>query len=354
MGIVIALLVFGILIFVHELGHFLTARIFGVGILEFSIGMGPKLYSHKSKKSQTVYSLRLLPIGGYVSMYGEDPQTEQATDSIETPPDFPPEASFSNKKVWQRMIICVAGAVMNLLLGFLIMTVLITKQELYASTKIHSFQHENAISQTCGLQAGDEVLSVNGHRVHIGTELIYRIFLDGAEPMEFEVLRNGNKETLMVTLPKDAANPQVPKIDFFVSATKEKSVGNIFKHSFYSSKSQVVLVVESIKGLFSGKYGMEAMSGPVGITGELSNAASTSDGGESLLSLIVLISINLGICNLLPIPALDGGRLLFLCIEGVRRKPLDPKYEGYIHMIGFALLMLLFFVITFQDIKRLL
>ncbi len=363
MSILIALLIFGALIFIHELGHFLTARMFGVGILEFSIGMGPKLLSVRSKKSKTVYSLRLLPIGGYVSMYGEDeeispeapkepiPDSESLAGIIEQP--FAPEAAFSNKKVWQRMIICVAGAVMNLLLGFLIMTVITLRQDVYGTTTVAAFQIDDAYSEQCGLQVGDEILRINGHRVHISTELVYRILLDGAEPMEVQVRRNGQKEILQITLPSDPQNPTFPLLDFYVTPVTEKTAGTVLHQSFYGAKSQVTLVFESLKGLLTGKYGVSEMSGPIGITGELGNAAKADDNGMSLLSLVVLISINLGICNLLPIPALDGARLLFLLIEAVRRKPINPKYEGYIHLVGFALLMILFVIVAYQDILRL-
>jgi len=354
LSIVIALLVFGALILIHELGHFLTARMFGVGILEFSIGMGPKLFSIRSKKSQTAYSIRLLPIGGYVSMYGEDTDVEEpSAQEGEEAPTFPPEAAFSHKKVWQRMIICVAGATMNLILGVLIMLIVTLRQDIYGTTVVHSFATENALSEQSGLRAGDEILRVNGHRVHIATELSYRILLEGSDPMTFEVLRDGKKETLQVTLPKNAQDPSYPAIDFRVVGTRDKTLYHVTRQTLYSSKSQVTLVVESLKGLLTGKYGVSEMSGPVGITGELGNAAKADDNGMALLSLVVLITINLGICNLLPLPALDGGRLLFLLLEAIRRKPLNPKYEGYVHLVGFALLMLLFVFITYQDILRL-
>ncbi len=359
MSILLALLVFGCLIFIHELGHFLTARMFSVGVLEFSIGMGPKIFSHQSKKSQTVYSIRLFPIGGYVSMYGEDGQglDEQAEQTTQAQYDFPPEASFASKKTWQKMIITVAGAVMNLVFGFLCMMILVLSQPknangqtLYGTTTVAAFVSQESSSQASGLQVGDEILEINGHNVHVLNDLYYRIMLDGAEVCEVTVLRNGVKQTLAVQFPKNASDPRFGDLDFKVLG-EEKSFGVVMKQTYHQSMGNITLVLESVKGLITGRYGLDAMSGPVGITGEIGQAASA--GWRTLLSFLVLISMNLGVCNLLPIPALDGGRLLFLAIELVRRKPMNPKYEGYIHLAGFALLMLLIIVVTYQDIVRL-
>ncbi len=358
MSILIALLTFGCLIFIHELGHFLTARVFSVGVLEFSIGMGPKLFSYQSKKSQTVYSIRLLPFGGYVSMYGEDGQGTQEAEQVLQEPryDFPPEAAFSEKKTWQKMIICAAGAFMNLVFGFLVMMILVLSQPknangmtLYGTTTVASFT-ETAISQNSGLQVGDTILEVNGHNVHVMHDLFYRIILEGSDPMELTVLRGGIEQKITVQFPKNEADPRFSDIDFMVYG-EEKSFAVVMKQTYYQSASNVTVVIESLKGLITGKYGMDTMAGPVGVTGEIGQAVS--DGARSWASLLVMISINLGICNLLPIPALDGGRLLFLLIELIRRKPIDPKYEGYIHLAGFALLMLLIVFVTFQDIARL-
>ncbi len=359
MSILIAILSFGCLIFIHELGHFLTARMFSVGVLEFSIGMGPKLFSYQSKKSQTVYAVRLFPIGGFVSMYGEDGQgIEQGAQLPDEPTyDFPPEAAFSEKKTWQKMIICAAGAFMNLVFGFLVMMILVVTQPkspngmtLYGTTTIGAFDSEEALTKASGLQVGDRILEVNGHNVHVMHDLFYRIMLEGSDPMEVTVLRDGREQTILVQFPKNKTDPNFADIDFKVYG-EQKSFGVVLKQTYYQSVSNVTVVLESLKGLVTGRYGMESMSGPVGIAGELGTAAS--NGMRSLANFLVLISINLGICNLLPIPALDGGRLLFLLVELIRRKPIDPKYEGYIHLTGFALLMLLIIFVTYQDIARL-
>ncbi len=356
MSILIALLVFFCLVFVHELGHFLTARLFGVGVKEFSIGMGPKLFSIRSKKSQTVYSLRLLPIGAYVAMYGED-DTEEPPQADALPQPFSEEASFAKKKPWQKMIICAAGAFMNFVLGFLVMMSLVLTQPqnangqtLYGTTIVAAFDSSEALTAQSGLQVGDEILKVNGKKVHVAQDLYYRILMEGAEPMEVTVLRDGQKQTLTVRFPQNPADARFYTIDFKVLG-EEKSFSVVVKQTYYQSVGNITLVIDTIKGLFTGRYGMDSMSGPIGITGEIGKAAN--NGWRTLASLVVMITMNLGVCNLLPIPALDGGRLLFLAVEWVRGKPLNPKYEGYVHLIGFAILMLLIIFVTYQDILRL-
>ena len=334
----IALLVFGVLIFIHEFGHFFCARLFGVPIKEFAIGMGPKLFSFQGKKYDTVYSLRLLPIGGYVSMVGED---EESDDSN----------ALGNKPVWQRIIITAAGATLNLLLGVIVMTALVIGQDNFASTTIHSFS-ENALSCNYGLEAGDTVIKVNNTKIHVVDELLYEIMMQGTNPVDLTVVRDGEKIVL-----KDVSFPQtvtegiaIGEADFFVYA-EAKTFVNVMKHSLYRSWSTVKMIWDSLIGLFTGRFGMEAVSGPVGVTSAIGEAAS--NGFSHLVYLAVVISMNLGIFNLLPIPALDGGRIFFMLIELIFRKPIDPKYEGYIHFAGIIVLFALMAFVTFKDILKL-
>ncbi len=334
----IALLVFGLLIFIHEFGHFISARMFHVPINEFSIGMGPKLFSFKSKKYDTVYSLRLLPIGGYVSMVGEDEDSDD-------------ENALCHKPVWQRLIITAAGATMNLLLGVIVTVALVIAQDNLASTTIHSFA-DDAISCTTGLEVGDRVIEVNGTKIHVLDELIYEIMMQGTEPLEFKVIRDGNKITLNgVTFPKVSSDGiEFGSADFYVYA-EAKTPLNILKHSAYRSWSNVKMIWESLVGLITGRFGMNAVSGPVGVTGAIGEAAAS--GIEPLLNLAVMISMNLGIFNLIPFPALDGGRILFMLVELVRGKPVDPKYEGYVHFAGIVILLGFMLLVTFKDIVKL-
>ena len=336
--ILLALLVFGIMIFVHELGHYTMARIFHVTIREFALGMGPKILTRTSKKTGIAYSLRLFPIGGFVSMVGED----EASDD---------EGALNKKPVWQRMLITVAGAVMNLLLGFLIMCVLVCTSRYLSGTTVAQFT-EGAVSSQTGLEVGDEILKIGGRNVHIADDLGYAIMHDAVEPVDVTVKRNGQT----VVLP-DVQFPTVIESghafgspDFQVYG-EEKNIGSVLYHSFYKSANTVTMIWESLIDLVTGRYGVEDLSGPVGVTGAISTAAKS--GMPSLANMFVFISINLGIFNLLPLPARDGGRLVFQLIELIARRPVNPVIEGYIHFAGIVLLMLLMVVVTFKDILRL-
>ena len=337
--ILIAILMFGSLIFIHELGHFLTARLFGVKIYEFAIGMGPKIFSHRSEKTDTVYSLRALPIGGYVSMAGEDDECDD-------------EDSFRKKKVWQRIIITSAGSLSNLLLGFLVMLIIVMSINI-GTTTVHSFI-ENAPSATSGLMAEDTILEIDHRKVHIFYDLNYKISRYGTTPVDVLVLRDGEPVLLEdVVFPTSVSQGIVfGSRDFYVYRA-EKTIGTVLKNTFYQSCVMVRMVYDSLYDLITGKYGMEQMSGPVGITGVITDAAEeavqTKD-GSYLWTLFVVLAMNLGCMNLLPFPALDGGRIVFLAFEGIFRRPVSPKVEGYIHAGGMILLLLLMLLITCKDI----
>ncbi len=360
--ILLALFVFGLLITIHELGHFLMARAFGVGIYEFSIGMGPKILSRKNgkwsfgfqKKEQselpreeqlsvpipeegplTEYSLRLLPIGGYVSMVGEDETSDHPT-------------AFINKKVWQRILVVLSGPLMNILLGFLLMIVLVISTPQLASTTIADFR-EDATSSSYGLVVGDRVTHVNGVRVITGNDLVYEILNAGYKPVDLTVVRNGEKIEL-----NDVIFPTVESegvvfgsYDFYVTV-EAKNFGSVLRHSFARSCSTVKMIVDSLRDMLSGRYGLNAVSGPVGVTEEMVNAAKS--GAQNFLYLVIIITVNLGVFNLLPLPALDGGRLMFLFYEGITRKPINRNVEGYINFAGLMLLLALMILICCKDI----
>lgn len=331
--ILIAILVFGFLIFIHELGHFMFAKKFGVSISEFSIGMGPKLLS-KTGKDGVNYAIRALPIGGYVAMVGEDEDSDDPN-------------SFNKKPAWQRFIIVIAGAIMNLLVGIIIMTVLtITTQE-FGGTTVAGFFPTSTSNQK--LMIGDKIVEIDGQNVHTANDLNYEIMRNGYKPVRVTVIRNGNEIEL-----DDVEFPQVSSqgiafgsIDFAIYG-EEKTFGVVIKNAFYSCTSTVKMIWDSLYDLVSGRYGIEAVSGPIGVTGAITDAARTST--YSLFYLVVVISMNLGIFNLLPIPALDGGTLVFLLIEMIFRKPVPKKIENALKFASFALLMLLVIVVTFNDI----
>ncbi len=340
MEIIIALLIFGFLIFIHELGHYSMARVFHVEIQEFAIGMGPKLVSRISKKNGITYSLRLLPIGGYVSMEGED---EESTS----------EHALSNKPVWQRFFILVAGSVMNLLLGVILTCVLVGMSESLYNTTITEFV-EKPYTAEAGLREGDTILAIGKQKVYTLYDMSYAIMHDATKPVTVTVLRDGERVVLRdVTFPTFQQSGMTFGMRDFYVEKEDKTAGTLIRHAFHQSVTSIRMIWESLFDLITGKYGIDQMSGPVGITTEIGHAASADDGGMSLLSLSALIALNLGVMNLLPLPALDGGRLFFLILEAIRRKPLKREVEGYIHFVGMALLLLLMVFITFMDISKL-
>ena len=330
-------LVFGVLIFIHEFGHFMAARLCGVAVKEFAVGMGPTIFSWKSKKYDTKYGLRLFPIGGFVSMVGEDEESEE-------------ENAFCNKKVWKRIVIVLAGPIMNLLLGFLLMTVIVFSQGNLASTTIAKFE-EGAVSSQ-NLQVGDEIVKVDGTRVHTGNDMVYEIMNQGYEPIDIEVIRNGEKllieDVSFLTL--EDSGVTFGNYDFIPYA-EESTLPNLIKHAYFRSVSTVKMVYDSLFGLLSGRFGMESVSGPVGVAEVVGDAAKM--GLLNFLYIVTVLSINLGVFNLIPFPALDGGRLLFLVIEGIRRKPINRNVESYINFVGIMILFAFMIFVTVKDIFKL-
>lgn len=375
--LLLTLLLLSIMVVIHELGHFLFAKLFKVKVLEFSVGMGPAIFTTAKKKKKkkvdnteyaqtfkpegdddelklntsaidedgkTVFSIRALPIGGYVSMAGEDDASDDPN-------------AFHKKKVWQRLIITVAGALMNVLLGVLCMTVLVSMEGIQtghlASNTIHSFQ-ENSISDKgeSPLKAGDTVIMVEGVPVHTGNELVYEIMNNGYEPIDLVVRREGKTVVLKdVVFPVETqSGVAFGNYDFVILAEKA-NFGAVVKHAFFRSFSTVKVIVDSLVDLISGRYGADAVSGPIGMAGAVGEA--TKSGPDSLLYLFTLITMNLGVFNLLPLPALDGGRIIFLIIEGIRRKPLKREIEQFINTAGLMVLMALMVFITIKDIFNL-
>ena len=338
--ILIAILVFGFLIFIHEFGHYIFARIFGVTINEFSIGMGPKLVWYDSKKTGIRYAISMIPIGGYVAMAGED---EESSDPN----------SFDKKPAWQRFIITVAGASVNLLAGAIAMLILSLVID-FGGTTVAQFVDTadsgyDISSSESGLLLGDEIISVNGKRVRIADELSYEIMRQGNEPVDLVVLRDGERVTLEdVVFPTAEESEQVfGMMDFKVYRT-DKTFGSVISYSFSKSVLIVRMCWESIFDLITGRYTLAAVSGPVGISESIGTAAKA--GPTSLLYITALISINLGVMNLLPIPALDGGRLISILVEMITRKKIPAKIENIINAVGLMVLLGFSFIIMIKDI----
>lgn len=339
--ILFALLFFGVIIMIHECGHFACAKLFKVKVNEFSLGMGPALF--KRKKGDTLYALRLFPIGGYVAMEGEDDASED-------------DRAFNKKPVWQKMIIVVAGALMNLILGFILMVLLLTTStDLIGTNTIKEF-YPDAVSSQYGLQAGDRFVEIDGHHVWSELDLSFLMSRSQDGVFDFVVERDGEKVTLNDVHFATEQQNGITLIQYdFIIIGEQPGFLNIVKNAFTQSASIVRMVWLSVFDLVTGRYGMSELAGPVGtvdIIADVTAQAVSSGSLTNLLTIMAFITINVGVANLLPLPALDGGRFLFLAVEAVRRKPVNPKYEGYVHAAGLALLLLLMVVVTYNDIAR--
>ena len=346
MSIIIAILIFGLIIAIHELGHFFVAKACNVKVNEFSIGMGPAIL--KSKKSETQYSWRLFPIGGFCAMEGED---ESSDDS----------RALNKKPVWQRILICVAGAVMNIILGFILVLIMVSTSNNLVTTTVRGFA-QNASSQETGLKVNDKIVKVNGLSILTVNDLSYSFMTDKDGIFDMVVIRDGKKVKLSgVALSKEKIENGKDKILLdFALYRDNKNVGTVLTHSFKTTVSTAKTIWISLGDLIKGKYSLNDMSGPVGIVSVIgdsmkpSNSSNFAEMMQNILYLAAFITINVGIFNLLPLPALDGGRIVFLIIEAIRGKPVKPEHEGIVHFIGIALLMILMVIVTFNDIIKLL
>lgn len=337
--ILVAILFFGLIIVFHELGHFLFAKLFKVQVNEFSIGMGPAIF--KKKFGETKYSLRLFPIGGYVSMEGEDEDSEN-------------ERAFCNAKAWKRFIIIAAGGVINLIMGVILVAVMLgVRNDLIGTTEIFGF-YDDAVTNTQGLQAGDEIKKINDKTVFGEFDLGYLLASDKDGVYDFVVERNG--EMVNVNDVEFAKHEDGSLYLDFSILGKEKTFLNVISRAIPESVSIARIVWMSLFDLVTGQYGLKDLSGPIGtvtIIADTAQSAVVKTDFSQLFLMLALIAINIGIFNLLPLPALDGGRLFFLVIEMIIRRPVSRKYEGWIHAIGLVLLLLLMVVISFSDILKL-
>ena len=347
MSVLFAIILFSLLVFVHELGHFAAAKLFGVQVNEFSLFMGPAIW--KKQIGETLYAVRLLPFGGYCAMEGED------TDS-----DNP--RAFGRAAWWKRLIILVAGAAMNFIAGILLMVVVCLPLEQVVVPVIDSFTEFCTLDGETGLQAGDRILEVDGEKIYVYSDFSMILNLNGGGTHDLVVERNGQRVELenfrmekhQVTL-EDGSTQLLFGMNFTV---QEMTLWDKLAYAWNQSLDTVRLVRLSIQMLFNGQAGLSDLSGPVGIVQQMTVVAEASATWvDALLNLLYFggfIAINLGLCNLLPIPALDGGRVVGLLIttavEAVTRKKIDPKYEGYLHGAGMILLLGLMAVVMFKDI----
>lgn len=333
--IVLAIVIFGLFIFVHELGHFAAAKSFGIKVNDFALGFGPAII--KFKKGDTTYALRAIPLGGYVAMEGEDE-------------DSPDPRSFQRQAIWKRAVVMAAGGFMNLLLGFLVVLIVLNLQGNIGTTVVSSFRDEAMSSSQ--LQVGDELVRINGARMHIDNDISFALVRDEDGIVDIQVRRAGALVDLQVPFQlQDLGEGQRGIYIDFTVYPQEKTFTSVLYNGFFYTVSIAKMVWVSLLDLVTGRVGVSQLSGPVGVTVVISQA--TSMGLRPLLMLVAFITVNLGVFNLLPLPALDGGKLLFLAIEAVRRKPVPEKYENYVHTAGFVLLFGLIIFVTFQDILRL-
>ncbi len=400
--ILIAILVFGIIIAVHEFGHYIVAKLSDIKVNKFAIGMGPAIF--KFKKGETEYSLRLLPFGGFCEMEGED----QTSDN---------KRAFNNKPIINRIAVIAAGAIMNLILGFILIVISTSISGDRITTTIITKFDKNASSVESGLQVGDEITKINGMTAFTDMDVAYKITTTKDDTFRLEVKRDGEKVVLddvkiysyfyvrnidkskadefspyysydedtkeytkvndlgelekayyydsdvkeyvsaVFFEDKDDAHTELQKaesiVDFSVDS-EDKNVGTVLSYSFRKTLTIGQMVWSSLVDLVSGKYGMKDVSGPVGIVSVIGKSIDSGvqfkENFLMIMNIAIFITINLGMFNLFPLPALDGGRLFFLIIEAIRRKPIDPEKEGMVHFVGLVIAMLLMLALTFNDI----
>lgn len=341
MSIVIALLVFSVIILFHEFGHFLLAKLNKITVVEFSLGMGPRLLSFEA--GGTRYSWKLLPFGGSCMMLGEDGEEEE-------------EGSFGSKSVWARMSVIAAGPIFNFLLAF-IMALFIVGNLGYDVPVLLNVT-EGMPAADAGLQAGDRIVKMNGKRIHLYREVQnYSMFHQGATVI-FQYERDGELHEATVT-PELTNGSYKYGIGGNINYRQKTNVLETLEYSAYEVYYWIDTTVSSLGLLFKGSVQLDDMSGPVGVVDAIGTTYQESrDEGAfyvwmNLLNIAILLSANLGVMNLLPIPALDGGRLIFLIVEAIRRRRVEPELEAKIHFAGLMLLMLLMVVVMFNDVKKL-
>lgn len=411
--VLVAILFFGIIIFIHELGHFLTAKLFGVKVNEFAIGMGPTLLKKQGK--ETKYALRLFPIGGFCAMEGE---SEDSDD----------ERAYCNKKLWQRMIIIVAGATMNIILGIILCIALVGTDELVGTNKIANFYDTSVSNVEGGLQAGDKFIEIDGKRVFSDYDITFLMQRNESGKYNFTVERDGKKvelegveflrrtqgnfsydencvisslsakikkagleegdKIIEVNGKKISSQEELIKeiqadkdytIDYTVVRNKgqvevegvkmnaatvmdftilgvEKNVFNVIGGGFRYALSMSRIVYISLFDLLRGHYGFSDMAGPIGTISVISDVTVTEEktiNWYGMLMMMALVTINIGLFNLLPVPALDGGHFFFMLVELIFRKPIPAKYENWIHAAGMILLLAFMTVVSASDIWKL-
>lgn len=348
--ILAAILVFGVLIAVHELGHFMAAKACGVRVNEFSIGMGPALW--KKQKGETQYSLRLFPVGGFCAMEGEEEDSDDPT-------------ALNNQSFWAKLLIFAAGAAMNFIAGLLIILVLYADAQAFYVPVVAGFADGCPLESADGLQEGDRLLRIDGEKVYVYSDISLLMGLNKTGAFDLQIERNGEVITLRdFTMERREYTDQNGKAytgyGLYFGA-EEATLGRKLSYSWNNAMDFARLVRLSLQMLVTGQAGVKDLSGPVGIVSTMTQvgeqAATTRAAVENIAYLAALIAVNLAVMNLLPLPALDGGKIFFLVINAVSmqlfKKQIPAKYENYIHFAGLILLLALMAVITFSDVWKL-
>lgn len=341
MTIILFILILSLIIVIHEFGHFLFAKLFGVYVYEFSLGMGKKLWS--KKKGETEYSIRLVPLGGYVALAGEQ---------VEEDSKIAKDRRLQSKSVFQRFMIMFAGAGMNFVLALLL---LFLSALFFGSTTtkpIIGAMEEEYPAYQAGIRENDIILSIEGKKINSWEDAMWEVQMSNGKTLDF-VLEDENKTIKKVTVtPEKEKSEQGTTYIYGISKYNEKEYGFIqaCTYSFEKLGSTFKLMGNTIKSLFVGQVGVDDLSGPVGIFTVIDSQAQA--GVESIIYLIAFLSVNVGVINLIPFPAFDGGRILFLFIEKIKGSPVDSRVENTIHNIGFMLLILLMIYVTFNDVFK--
>jgi regulator of sigma E protease len=338
--VLMALLFFSVLIMVHELGHFLSARLVGIHAEEFSIGMGPAIFKFQGK--ETRYCLRILPIGGYVNFIDQDNQSNDIR-------------AFGNAKLWKRILVIVSGSAMNFLLAILLLSIYFMTFGLYEVVPEVYEVEEGAPAYDAGLLPGDKIIQINNTLIDTddpqGGILQIRQIIDEKRGQSVDVTVMRDEQTMKFSItPQFNQETGNYRIGVVFGRIRQLGLFSAVGLSFRQTGRLIVMMVDMLGGMIFQGEGIGDVMGPVGIVGEIGRAVRY--GIEQLMNLAIIITINLGIINLIPFPALDGGRLALLLVEGIRGKAIDPKKEGYIHLAGFVILMTLMALVTFRDIAR--
>ena len=342
MSIILALIIFSLIILIHELGHFLLAKRGGVTVEEFSLGMGPRLIS--TVKGGTRYSLKLLPFGGSCMMLGEDEATTE-------------EGSFASKSVWTRISVIAAGPIFNFILAFVLSVIIIGS--IGVDKPVILAVSEGFPAAEAGIQKGDTILKMNGTKIRLSREVTNYVTFHQGEDVTFVYEHEGEERTVTLSPEQNEGGRYIFGLSTVSSYREKVGAWETLKYSAYEVKYWIQTTISSLKMLFTGQVGINDMSGPVGVVTIIGDTykESAADGGFyiwlNMLNISILLTANLGVMNLLPLPALDGGRLVFLIIESIRRKRIDPEKEGMVHFVGLMLLMVLMIVVMFNDIRKL-